>query len=128
MILEFDFNFVYVKDKTSRKLILCRTLKNGLYWISLLSFNPPTPPTPISLPIANYVIKNCYCSCFNSRLSGNNIWHLRLGHPLFSFMKMIVNSCWYIQLHNKSDFCSTCPQGKHIIYLLISNSLKARNH
>lgn len=79
-------------------------LKDGLYSMSL-----PTSNKLATTSAFNSCFRTPILSYFNSVLSTNDLWHLRLGHTM---MKTISSSCKHVKLSNKNTLCSTCPLGK----------------
>lgn len=134
IIVEFDSHFVSVKDHISKMLLLCRTLKAGLYNIALPSlysfcFSKQHLSCFSSSDLFRHnKVRNSYFSCFNSSLYDTGIWHLRLGHPSFSIMKIIANNGSNGKFSKQRDFSVASPLGKHTNFLHPYHNPKAHTH
>ena len=133
VVIEFDSSCSYVKDKSSKAVLLHGILKNGLYQLHI----PPAPalvtsaPRPLSLITSTVTAPNISTahnvsqttdmsdSCNSATSSSCNaqhvvaLWHNRLGHP----NRMVLNKVLtQLNLHNLSHttplFCDACQYGK----------------
>lgn len=89
ILVEFDVNYCFVKDKLIGKEILRGKLKEGLYQLS---------------GIEKYL--SAYVSIKES-------WHRRLGHPNKKVLDKVLKSCNVkLSLSDHFSFCEVCQYGK----------------
>lgn len=68
-----------------------RTLKNGLYHVLLPRLSSKTSNNFSFIVAVNSILNSS--SCFNSIVSLNNFWHMRLGHPAPLIMNKVAKQC-----------------------------------
>lgn len=89
ILVEFDANYCFVKDKLTWKTILRGTLKEGLYQLSGIEKYP-----------------RAYVSVKES-------WHRRLGHPNNKVLDKVLTSCNIKPSPiDHFSFCEACQYGK----------------
>lgn len=96
--IEFYATFFLVKDLKSKKILLRGTFEDGLYKLqSTARLSPPS--------------STCHATAFLSLVNNTPIWHLRLGHPAASILKLVLSQCRLSTSH-VNTFCNACQVAK----------------
>ncbi|WVZ68985.1 hypothetical protein U9M48_017854 [Paspalum notatum var. saurae] len=90
--LEFHPNHFFVKDQSTKKVLLRGRCEGGLY--------------PLKLTLDKHV--------FGAAKVTSTRWHSRLGHPSSSVVRQVLskNSLPFVSEFNKDTVCDACQQGK----------------
>jgi hypothetical protein len=94
-LMEFHPSLFHVKDLATRRLLLHRPSKHGLYLFPPFSKSHFSP-----------------CGLLGEHTSFTN-WHSRLGHPVFMIVSQIISRFGLPIFPNKTELaCSTCLSAK----------------
>uniref|UniRef100_A0A803P5A9 Integrase catalytic domain-containing protein n=1 Tax=Cannabis sativa TaxID=3483 RepID=A0A803P5A9_CANSA len=123
ILIEFDSDFCFVKDKVTRKVLLTGMLKDGLYQLNSPLSKPVCQPTQ-SAPSTHDFVCSASINRQSNFLSKKDVWHRRLGHPSSKILKLVLNSSNVpVSFNNNESFCDACQYGKsHALPFKLSNS------
>lgn len=95
--VEFDSNFFFMKDKTTRKFLMQGRIKDDLYQLE--------QPNSISFHPQIHLASKYSTDILN--------WHMKLGHPCHRILYLVLKSCNQSFHFNKiTEFCNACQYGK----------------
>lgn len=117
MVFSFSFTLLvcYVNDQVSGRVLLLRTLHDGIYSFNLSIRQPQQPKkdTAVQALCSISPLSSSLSVLFVSLSSDLNLWHRRLGHPSLSVVKSVLCShTFHVSINNDFQFCNSCAMGK----------------
>ena len=115
VFFEFHAFSYFVKDQTSKVILLEGKLNNGLYVFGRdqVCFSPK--PTATASDLSHAVSQPSSVFVLSNKVTQNvyTLWHNRLGHPSSRIVKLVLSS-YNISVKDKSEFefCPFCCLGK----------------
>lgn len=140
IIVEFNNEGCFVKDKVTGEMLLLGKLEEGLYRMELPSITKNHCQTQSNQPSvvrSSLALKHAFVSKQSESLNSKSlsplslsseVWHKRLGHPSNRVLQTVMKSCnQNFKINEKPTFCDACQYGKsHLLPFAksISHALK----
>lgn len=105
IVVEFDSNSFFVKDKNTKKVILQGRLSDGLYQLSLPQTTTSAHHSTIATSPKLLLIETQPAILMN--------WHRFQSHLSFKILSQVLNQCMpHLKINKEVEFCSDCQLGK----------------
>jgi hypothetical protein len=113
--MEFDPFGLFVKDLSTRNMIVRSNSTGPLYTLRLPGFTTPSAGAMAALAATPHALAAV----------APTMWHHRLGHPDLVALSSLSRSSFIHCTNNKPNFCHACQLGKHTRLPFHSSSHRA---